>query len=89
MTYREYYNLLIDDLNIGEQNTANQYLLLKGEKGYLNLNEIRIYKRLTFNLYILMAKKDEVLKLFKNGEINFNDEIDPFKLVFTVRHFKK
>jgi hypothetical protein len=88
VTYHQYYDLLIADLEIKEQSTANQYILLRGEKGYLNPNEIRIYKRLTFDLYILTAKAEEVLKLFKNGEINFDDQVDPFKLVFTVRHFK-
>ncbi|MDB5007861.1 MAG: hypothetical protein JWQ84_205 [Mucilaginibacter sp.] len=87
MTYHQYYNWLIADLDAKEKTTANQYLLLKGEKGYLNLNEITEYKKLTFDLYILMAKSEELLKLFKNGDINFNDEIDQSRLVFTVRHF--
>ncbi|MDF2433990.1 MAG: hypothetical protein JWP44_3621 [Mucilaginibacter sp.] len=87
MTYHQYYHLLISDLDAKEKTTANQYLLLKGEKGYLNLNEITEYKKLTFDLFILMAKSEELLKLFKGGDINFNDEIDQSQLVFTVQHF--
>ena len=88
MTYHQYYDLLIADIEIKEKSTANQYILLRGEKGYLNPHEIRIYKRLTFQLYILTAKAEEVVKLFKNGEINLEEQVDPFKLVFTIRHFK-
>ena len=87
MTYGQYYDLMIEDLDSQEKGTFNQYLLLKGEKGYLNVNEITVYKKLTFDIFILRAKSEEVVKLFRKGEISFNEEVDPKKLIFTVRHF--
>lgn len=87
MTYRQYYEILSETLFNATNSTENQHMLLRGEKGYLNEKGMMAYKRMLFDLYILKAKQDEVLKLFREGDVDIHDDVDPRKLVFTIQHF--
>ena len=80
MTYQQYYNKLIKDLDHNEKNILKQHKLLKGEKGYLDQKDLYVYMGLCNDLYSLLSKCEEVLKLITEGEVNPNDEIDPLKL---------
>jgi hypothetical protein len=80
MTYQQYYNKLIKDLDHSEKNILKQHKLLKGEKGYLDKKDLYVYMGLCNDLYSLLSKCEEVLKLITEGEVNSNDEIDPLKL---------
>ncbi|HEY4195704.1 MAG TPA: hypothetical protein VGM63_09215 [Mucilaginibacter sp.] len=76
MTCQQYYNKLIKDLEHSERNIIKQHKLLKGEKGYLDQNDLYVYMGLCNDLYSLVSKCDEVLKLITSGAVNPQDEID-------------
>ena len=80
MTCQQYYNKLIKDLEHSERNIIKQHKLLKGEKGYLDQNDLYIYMGLCNDLYSLVSKCEEVLKLITSGEVNPEDEIDAIDL---------
>ena len=76
MTYQEYYNKLIKDLAVKEKNILKQHKLLKGEKGYLDKQDLFAYMALRHDLDSLLSKCDEVFKLITVGNINPQDEMD-------------
>ena len=80
MTYQQYYNKLIKELDQSEKNIVEQQKSLKGDKGYLNDKDLYVYMGLSNDMYSLLSKCEEVLKLIIGGEINPHDEIDPDKL---------
>jgi len=80
MTYQQYYNKLIKELDHSEKNIVKQQVSLKGDKGYLDQKDLYVYMGLTNDMYSLLSKCEEVLKLIIEGEINPNDEIDLDKL---------
>jgi hypothetical protein len=80
MTYQQYYNKLIRELDHSEKNIQKQHKLLKGEKGYLDKRDMFIYMGLFHDLNTLLGRCEEVLKLMTGGDVNPGDEIDPAKL---------
>ena len=80
MTCQQYYNKLIKDLEHSERNIIKQHKLLKGEKGYLDQNDLYTYMGLCNDLYSLVSKCDEVLKLITSGTVKPDDEISMIDL---------
>jgi hypothetical protein len=80
MTYQQYYNKLIKELDHSEKNIVEQQKSLKGDKGYLSEKDLYVYMGLSNDMYSLLSRCEEVLKLIVGGEVNPNDEIDPDKL---------
>jgi hypothetical protein len=80
MTYQQYYNKLIKDLDYKEKNIQKQHKLLKGEKGYLDKKDMFVYMGLFHDLNTLLGRCEQVLKLMTGGDVSPGDEIDPAKL---------
>ena len=76
MTYQQYYNKLIQDLASSEKKLINQKQL-KGEKGYLDQQALSAYMDLTNDVYSLLNKSEQVLKLIVDGKVNAQDNVDP------------
>jgi hypothetical protein len=76
MTYQQYYNKLIKDLANSEKKLINQKQL-KGEKGYLDQQDLYAYMDLSNDVYSLLSKCEHVLKLIVDGQVNGNDKVDP------------
>ncbi|MBS1525034.1 MAG: hypothetical protein JST19_05260 [Bacteroidetes bacterium] len=77
MTYQQYYNSLTKQISDSQKHINEQNKLLKGEKGYLDKEDMYTYMHLRTELNGLLIKSDKVFKLITTGEINPNDEIDP------------
>lgn len=77
MTYQQYYNKLIREISVSEKHIAEQNKLLKGEKGYLDTEDMYTYMSLRNDLNSLLSRCDEVSKLITGGGINPHEEIDP------------
>jgi hypothetical protein len=77
MTYQQYYNKLIKDISDSQKHMAKQNKLLKGEKGYLDTEDMYAYMHLQTELNSLLAKSERVSKLITGGTVNPNAEIDP------------
>lgn len=80
MTYQQYYNKLIRQIDHSEKDVQKQHKILKGEKGYLDQRDLYVYMGLCNDLSSLLSKCDEVLKLITGGKVNPHDEIDPLVL---------
>lgn len=76
MTYQQYYNKLIKDLANSEKKLIDQKQL-KGEKGYLDQQDLHTYMDLSNDVYSLLSKCEHVLKLIVDGKVNAHDKIDP------------
>jgi len=76
MTYQQYYNKLIKDLADSEKKLIGQKQL-KGEKGYLDQHDLHLYMDLSNDVYALLNKCEQVLKLIVDGKVNAQDTIDP------------
>ena len=76
MTYQQYYNKLIKDLADSEKKLIDQKQL-KGEKGYLDQQDLHLYMDLSNDVYALLNKCEQVLKLIVDGKVNAQDTIDP------------
>src|ERR1700754_982442 len=85
MTYQQYYNKLIKDIDHCEKNILKQHKLLKGEKGYLDQKDLYIYMGLCNDKASLLSKCEEVLKLITSGEVSYDDQVDPAKLPRTFK----
>ena len=83
MTYQQYYNKLIKDIDESEKNILKQHKFLKGEKGYLDQKDLYVYMGLRNDKAYLQSKFEEVSKLITDGKVNSQDEIDPIKLTKT------
>jgi hypothetical protein len=86
MTYQQYYNKLIKNIDQSEKNILKQHKLLKGEKGYFDQKGLYIYMGLCNDKASLLSKFEEVLKLITDGKVNPQDEIDPVKLTKSTNH---
>jgi hypothetical protein len=80
MTYQQYYNRLIKELEHSEKNIVKQKKQLKGEKGYLDQQDLYAYMGLSNDMYSLSSKCEQVLRLIVENEVNPYDEIDYRKL---------
>ena len=80
MTYQQYYNKLIKELEHSEKNIVKQKKLLKGEKGYLDQQDLYIYMGLINDNHSLFNKCSIVLELIVENKVNPHEEIDPDKL---------
>jgi hypothetical protein len=80
MTYQQYYNKLIKELDHSEKDIVKQQRSLKGDKGYLDQKDLYVYMGLSNDMYSLLSKCEGVLKLIIEGEVSPHDEIDPDKL---------
>jgi len=76
MTYQQYYNKLIKDLANSEKKLINQKQL-KGEKGYLDQQALYTYMDLSNDVYSLLNKCEQVLKLIVEGKVKAHDKVDP------------
>jgi hypothetical protein len=82
MTYQQYYNKLIQEIADGHKHITNQNKLLKGDKGYLNKDDMYAYMHLQTELNTLQGKSEKVAKMITDGTVNANDEIDPVVLPY-------
>ncbi|HVS90507.1 MAG TPA: hypothetical protein VHB54_20200 [Mucilaginibacter sp.] len=80
MTYQQYYNKLIKDISDSQKHITEQNKILKGEKGYLDKEDMYSYMHLRTELNGLLIRSDKVFKLITAGAVNPNDEIDPVVL---------
>jgi hypothetical protein len=80
MTYQQYYNKLIKNIDHCEKNILKQHKLLKGEKGYLDQKDLYVYMGLCNDKSSLLSKFEEVLKLITDGKVDPQNEIDPVNL---------
>src|SRR4051812_45854033 len=79
MTYQQYYNKLIKDLATSEEKLINQKQL-KGEKGHRDQQDLYTYMDLSNDIYSLLNKCEQVLKLIVDGKVNPQDKVDPAML---------
>ena len=77
MTYQQYYNKLVNDISASEKHISEQNKLLKGEKGYLDKEDMYAYMSLRNDLNSLLSRCDEVSQLIIGGRVNPQQEIDP------------
>jgi len=80
MTYQQYYNKLIRQISASEKHIAEQNKLLKGEKGYLDTEDMYAYMSLRNDLNSLLSRCEAISKLITGGRVNPQDEIDPLIL---------
>ena len=80
MTYQQYYNKLVNDISASEKHISEQNKLLKGEKGYLDKEDMYTYMSLRNDLNSLLSRCEEVSKLITGGGVNPQEEIDPLIL---------
>jgi hypothetical protein len=80
MTYQQYYNKLVSDISASKRHLAEQNKLLKGEKGYLDTEDMYAYMSLRNDLNSLLSRCDEISNLITGGRVNPQDEIDPIIL---------
>ncbi len=80
MTYQQYYNKLIKALEESEKTIIDQKKLLKGEKGYLDQQDLYIYMGLINDNHSIFNKCSAVLELIVENKVNPHEELDPDKL---------
>jgi len=76
MTYQQYYNKLTNDIAEAKKHLTQQNKLLKGEKGYLDTQDMYTYMSLQHNLDSLQARCAEISKLITGGDVNPKSEVD-------------
>ncbi len=76
MTYQEYYNKLIKDIAEAKKHINHQNKQLKGEKGYLDTQDMYKYMSLQNDFSSLVARSEEISKLLTSGDIDAKDEVD-------------
>lgn len=76
MTYQQYYNKLIKELAASEKKLIDQKQL-KGEKGYLDQQDLHAYMDISNDVYSLLSKCEYVLKLIVDGKVSAHDKVDP------------
>jgi len=87
MTYHQYYTALNIAITLRQNNLLEQYKLMKGYKGYLDHQQLKIYNQLTSDLYVLMDKSKDIYSLIINDGVGFDDKIDPSRLSFPMEKF--
>ncbi|MFI5160299.1 MAG: hypothetical protein ACHQHN_03435 [Sphingobacteriales bacterium] len=80
MTYQQYYNKLVKHIADSEIDISEQQKILKGEKGYLDQQNMFAYMSLWNDLYSLKSECGALLKLITTGTVNGGDEIDAARL---------
>lgn len=79
MTYQQYYNKLIKDIAEAKKHINNQNKQLKGEKGYLDTQDMYQYMSLQNDFNSLMARAEEISKLLTSGDIDAKHQVDMSK----------
>ncbi|MGN6638010.1 MAG: hypothetical protein ACTHJ8_03805 [Mucilaginibacter sp.] len=76
MTYKQYYHKISQEIADKEKHISAQNKALKGDKGYMDKEDIYAYMTLRNELNSLMAKREELLKLMSDGKVEAHDEVD-------------
>lgn len=77
MTYQQYYNKLIKEIAEAKKHINHQNKQLKGEKGYLDTQDMYQYMSLQNDFDSLAARAEEISKLLTSGDIDARHEVDP------------
>lgn len=80
MTYKQYYHKITQEIADKEKHISAQNRVLKGDKGYMDKEDLYAYMSLRNELNTLLATREEVLKLMSDGKVEAHDEVDIRKL---------
>jgi hypothetical protein len=76
MTYQQYYNKLIKEIAEAKKHINHQNKQLKGEKGYLDTQDMYKYMSLQNDFSSLVARSEQISKMLTNGDVDAKDEVD-------------
>lgn len=80
MTYKQYYHKIAQEIADKEKHISAQNKVLKGDKGYMDKEDLYAYMSLRNELNSLLAKREEIYKLMSEGAVEAHDEVDMRKL---------